>query len=177
MLLSQYATQRTQEGQPLQLSFLDITKAYFNGIPRRNLCLRLPPELGLPRHVVGHLHRCVYGTRDAASVWEDTYTSALEELGFVTGRASPCCFFHKKLQIRLVIHGDDFTALGTRAALDEYERLLKQKFELKVRGRLSSEADTDKKIRILNRIVSIDDKGVHYEADPGMLSCSWSPWA
>ena len=66
----------------------------------------------------------------------------------------------------MVIHGDDFTALGTRAALDEYEERLKGKFELEIRGRLSDEPDTEKQIRILNRIVRIDAKGVHYEADP-----------
>ena len=114
MLFSEYATRRFQDGQHLQLSFLDVTKAYFNGIPRRDLHVRLPPELGLAPHLVGRLHRCMYGTRDAGSVWEDTYTEALEDTGFVRGEASPCCSQHPVWKISLVIHGDDFTALGTK---------------------------------------------------------------
>ena len=166
MLFSEFATRRVRDGKPLQLSFLDITKAYFNGTPRRNLHVRLPSELGLPSNIVGSLLRCVYGTRDAGSIWEDTYASQLEKMGFVRGKASPCCFYSKDLQVSVAVHGDDFTALGTQASLDVYEQQLQQAFDLKLRGRLSEEAHTEKEIRILNRIVRISKQGLQYEADP-----------
>jgi len=66
----------------------------------------------------------------------------------------------------VVVHGDDFTALGTDEALDKYEAGLRKSFECKVRGRLGAEAKDDKEIRLLNRIIRITDKGLLYEADP-----------
>ena len=39
----------------------------------------------------------------------------------LAGAASPCCFYHKTKDISVVLHGDDFTALGTDADLDVYE--------------------------------------------------------
>ena len=38
--------------------------------------------------------------------------------------ASPCCFFHPKWLIRVVVHGDDLTELGTPNALDLYDQAL-----------------------------------------------------
>ena len=71
MLISEFATRRVaRNGKPLQLSFVDIRKAYFNGIPTRNIFVRLPKEMGLGGNVVAKLDRCMYGTRDAAGIWE-----------------------------------------------------------------------------------------------------------
>ena len=35
---------------PLRLSFIDTKKAYFKGIPARDIFMSLPPDLGLPKH-------------------------------------------------------------------------------------------------------------------------------
>ena len=94
VLFSQWATEQSRGGKLLKLSFVDIRKAYFNGLPTRSLYIRLPMELGLPRDVVGRLVRCCYGTRDAGQIWEDCYVHALESLGFMQGSASPCSFYH-----------------------------------------------------------------------------------
>ena len=91
LLLSQLATQRTtKDGRALEVSFIDIKKAYFNGIPKRKLHLYLPREMGLGTKAVAHLRRCVCGTRDAGMIWEETCTQALLDLGFRRGLASPC---------------------------------------------------------------------------------------
>ena len=95
VLFSQWATEYKRDGVHLKLSFVDIRKAYFNGIPTRPLYLRLPPELGLPRDVVGKLVKCCYGTRDAGQIWEDCYVNALIGLGFKQGVSSPCSFYHE----------------------------------------------------------------------------------
>ena len=69
-LMSEYATTKTWKGKPLKMSFVDVRKAYFHGRPTRSLYVRLPPELGLPKGVLGKLKRCLYGTRDAGHIWE-----------------------------------------------------------------------------------------------------------
>ena len=166
MLFSQWASERTRKGKPLKLSFVDIRKAYFNGKPKRSLYVRLPPELGLPRNIVGKLERCMYGTRDAGAIWETCYVDCLVGMGFIQGVASPCCFEHPKWQISVVVHGDDFSALGTDEALDRYEAGLQKSFDCKLRGRLGEEPGDLKEIRMLNRIIRITPAGLLYEADP-----------
>ena len=99
LLFSQWATEQPKGGKHLKLSFVDIRKAYFNGIPKRSLHVRLPPELGLPRDVVGNLERCMYGTRDAGAIWESCYVDCLVGMGFVQGMGPPCCGEHPQWKV------------------------------------------------------------------------------
>ena len=92
---------------------MDARKAYVYGVPERTIYVRLPYELELGKNVVGKLVRCMYGTRDAGAIWESCYTKCLVDLGFVQGAASPCCFTHPEWKVSVVVHGDDFTALGS----------------------------------------------------------------
>ena len=128
--------------------------------------MQLPKEMGLPSHFVAKQVRCVYGTRDAGSIWEDVYRAALEDMGFESGVASPCCFVHRARGLSVVVNGDDFTALGTDPELDWYEGQLARHFELKIRGRLGEGCPGDNELRILNRVVKITPEGLTYEADP-----------
>ena len=128
--------------------------------------VRFPKEMGLGGDFVARLDKCMYGTRDAGSIWEGCYTDALVAQGFIAGKASPCCFYHPILKVSVVIHGDDFTALGTDEALDQYEKELCKVLDVKVRGRIGSEEGDMKEMKILNRIVRITPEGLMYEADP-----------
>ena len=166
LLFSDWATKKHIGGQRLKLHFTDIRKAYFNGIPTRSIYVRMPPELGLPKGTLGKLVRCMYGTRDAGAIWEQCYVDCLLGMGFVQSLASPCCFNHPDWEISVVVHGDDFTALGTDKSLDKYEAGLKAAFECKFRGRLGLDDSDAKEIRVLNRIVRINKSGLQYEADP-----------
>ena len=148
------------------ISFVDVKKAYFNGRPRRNVHLVFPKELGIPAHLVAHLNRCVYGTRDAGAIWEDCYADALQEFGFTRGVANPCCFHHAGRNLMVVVHGDDFTAVGAKADILWYESSLATKFDIKMRGHLGFSDGCVREMRILNRIVRLMDDGLRYEADP-----------
>ena len=108
----------------------------------------------------------MYGTKDTSQICEETCVPALEDIGFRRGRASPCCFWNPDLEISRAVHGGDFTAVGTRENLNYYEAELKKKFDLKAKGRWSTEKDADMEIRLLNRIIRLKEDGVHYEADP-----------
>ena len=87
-------------------------------------------------------------------------------MGFERGLTNPCCFYHRGRQIRLVVHGDDFTALGCRADLLWYESKLAESFELKLRGHLGEAPGCIQEMRILNRIVRLTPEGLLYESDP-----------
>ena len=43
-------------------------------------------------------------------------------------------FYHEAKQLSVVVHGDDFTALGARAELEWYEAGLRDAFEIKSEG-------------------------------------------
>ena len=103
--------------------------------------------------------------RDAASNWEDCYVDFAREIGFNSGFASPCVFTVQDSAAARTVRGDDFTLLGSDADLDWFEREVKGKFEVKVRGRLGPGADDLKSIRILNRIIEWTQDGLWYEAD------------
>eukprot|EP00969_Alexandrium_andersonii_P317099 14008961-Alexandrium_andersonii.AAC.1 len=64
----------------------------------------------------------MYGTRGAAQNGETCYRSAHLDMGFQAGKASTCVFYRPTRNVRVVIHGDDFTALGRDADLDWYRR-------------------------------------------------------
>ena len=69
MLFSQWATKQWRDGK-IQRLLVDAKKAYFYGVPTRNLYVEFPAELGMPTDMVGKLVRCVYGNRDAGAIWE-----------------------------------------------------------------------------------------------------------
>ena len=108
----------------------------------------------------------MYGTRDAGAIWESCYASCLTRMGFVQGKASPCCFVHPTWNVHVVVHGDDFTALGTSDGFDKFEKGMTDTFECKLKGRLGTGDDDLKEMRVLNRIVRITPHGLLYEADP-----------
>ena len=128
--------------------------------------VRVPKEMGLPPGTVGRLVRCCYGTRDAGSLWEDTYANVLVGMGLSRGKASPCCYYHSTKNIMPVVHGNDFVALGLAENLHWYEQRFKQHFEIGKLERLGTGPNDQREIRILHRIVRQTDQGVAYEADP-----------
>ena len=113
----------------------------------------------MPKNMVGTLVRCMYGTRDASAIWQTCYTDCLVGMGFVQGVASPCCFEHKAWKVSVVVHGDDFTALGNADGLSKYEEGMTKTFECKMKGRLGRGKDDLKEMRVLNRIVRFTDDG------------------
>ena len=85
-------------------------------------------------------------------------------MGFISGISNQCLFSHAGRDVTVVVHGDDFTAMGTDVNLDWYTKELEKVLEAKVRGRHGG-GTVDQGIRILNRIVRITPNGVVYEAD------------
>ena len=108
----------------------------------------------------------MYGTRDAASNWEDKYASHLISCGFTQGKSSPCIFVHKQRGIRVVVHGDDFTFLGSDSELDWVTTVMTEEYDIKLRGRLGPHKGDQKSITILNRCVEWRHDGIYYEPDP-----------
>ena len=164
VLFSMAVTGSKKAVNPLKLLFLDVKRAYFYAKVRRPVFVQLPDEDYLEGHC-GQLLVSMYGTRDAAQNWEMEYTKGLSEDGFTPGISTPCAFYNPKLDVQCVVHGDDFTFLGTDESLDAVLVAFKNRYDIKMRGRLGPQPKDDKSIRILNRVVTWDEDGIHYEAD------------
>ena len=90
----------------------------------------------------------------------------LKHLAFAGGFANPRCFHHKERDLLLVVHGDDFITLGTRASLTWFEEALAHNFEIKIRRHIGEGPGCLKETRVLNRIVRLTSEGIRYESDP-----------
>jgi hypothetical protein len=152
-------------GKDTKIEVLDARKAHLHAFADRTVFTQLPPEEAVPGYCA-RLVRCLYGTRDAPKRWEAFLAEQLVALGFAKGRASPCCYYHAALDVRCIVHGDDFVLTGSAGALDEVKAGMHKRFLLKELGRLGSHASELKELRVLNRVVRWTREGLKYEADP-----------
>lgn len=90
--------------------FIDIRCAYFHAAARRPVYVQLPPEDYSPGQC-GRLIKSMYGTRDAAQNSEIEYTEFLNGIGFTVSSSVGCMFSRGLGNIKVVVHGDDFTLL------------------------------------------------------------------
>ncbi len=111
----------------------------------------------------GLLREAMYGTRDSAQNWERQYTEMMTEAGIRQGAYSACVCYHEERNVRVVVHGDDFTVLGPSRGLDWFRGVVQQRMEMKFKNRL--ERGKPGAVRILNRIVTVTENGLEYEAD------------
>ena len=111
------------------------------------------------------LHWCMYGTRDAAAAWEDTYTRLLEKAGFKRGKTSSSVFWNASRRCRIVVHGDDFTILGPKSSVHCVKEILGKELEMKDRGTIGWGRHDQLQVNILNRRIPLDQEGIHYEGD------------
>ena len=147
-----------------KLDFIDVRRAYFHAKARRSVYVELPPEDQEPG-MCGRLNMSMYGTRDAAQNWEFEYSEFLINCGFQAGQSVVCLFYHEVRDIRIAVHGDDFTVLDPADQLDWLRTEITTRFEVKFRGRLGPGHDDDKAIRLLNRIIEWTSEGIVIEGD------------
>jgi hypothetical protein len=147
------------------LLVVDARKAHLHAHVDRPIYVDLPPELARPGWCA-RLKRCLYGTRDAPKRWEAYVAEVMRSLGFLRGKASPCCFFHPARSLRCVVHGDDFVLAGAPSELEWFKLAVGDSFLTKEVGTLGGGAGEVSELRILNRVVRWGPEGVTYEADP-----------
>ena len=85
----------------LKLAFIDVKRAYFYAKAKKDIFVKLPPEDAEPG-MCGRLLKSMYGTRDAASNWEDCYMDFAREICLNSCIASPCAFKHTARQLWLL---------------------------------------------------------------------------
>lgn len=64
------------------------------------------------------------GTRDAARNCALEYSNTLVSAGIVQGRANPCVFRSPSGSVAIMVHGDDFVAVGDPSELRKVQDVL-----------------------------------------------------
>ena len=156
LLCSLFATQkRSKHGELLKIGLWDISRAHFYGVPKRKIYIELPSEEQAAEggKNCGLLERSMYGTQDAPNIWQSHYSQILVEAGYERGKSNASVFYHHGHDVRIMVHGDDFLALGDQKHLRELEKLLKGAYELKCLGIIGGEAEDKKELHFLNRLI------------------------
>ena len=71
----------------------------------------------------------------AAAGWEEDYAKKMVAEGFGRGRGAPTVFHNRATEVRVVVHGDDFTFSGTKVELDRMSRKRKSGTTSGIEGR------------------------------------------
>ena len=97
----------------------------------------------------------MYGTEDAPNIWQSHYSGILIEGGYKRGKSNASVFYHYHSQhdVRVMVHGDDFLALGNQKHLNELEELLRKSCELKCLGIFGDQPEDKKEIHFLDRLI------------------------
>ena len=118
----------------MKIDFIDVKRAYFHANAIRDVYVELSPERAQPG-MCGRLNKALYGTRDAAQNWAYSYMEFMKSIGFKTGRSSSCVFWHPEHELRVVVHGDDFTALGWQVGLDWFWKEIQKRYDSRYPGK------------------------------------------
>lgn len=112
--VSKYATLRALlamvAAQDLELHQLDIKTAFLNGELEEDVYIQQAPgyEEG-KKNLACHLHRALYGLRQAPRAWHLRLKEELESLGFIASEADPGLYIsqHKSGNVYVLVYVDD----------------------------------------------------------------------
>ena len=144
----------------------DVKRAYFYAKATRPIFVHIPGEDWVPgdEAKVAKHNRSLYGTRDAAFNWANTYSELLLVSGFERGRGSSYHFLDLKKGLAVTVHGNNFTSYGTTADIAWLKGQFEGKFEVTTEV-LGPEKNQAREIRVLHRILRRTDVGIEYEPD------------
>ena len=90
-----YGYIKGNEKNGMKIDFVDISRAFFHADAIRKVYVKLAPE-DAEEGMCGRLNKSMYGTRDAAQNWGETYMQLMQDIGFTKGKSSPCTFHHAR---------------------------------------------------------------------------------
>ena len=168
MVISHAAT-LGKNGEARHLLVADVRRAYFCAKARRPIYIEIPMEdlEEGDEGRCGELIQSMYGTRDAARNWSEEMRRALISLGAKPGLGSGCVYSLERngRVTKIMVHGDDIVCAGTAEDLKFIEEQIKQRFDIKTQS-VGLSQGFERRAKVLNRIVRVDEFGYTLEADP-----------
>ncbi|CAM8877175.1 unnamed protein product [Rhodiola kirilowii] len=130
----------TARGWPLFQ--LDVDNAFLHGVLEEEVYIKLPPGFydSEKRSVkVFHLHKSIYGLRQASRQWFSRFSDALTSYGFVQSATDPSLFILRKADsfTILLVYVDDVVITGTSSTIiTDIKNFIHEKFRIKDLGHL-----------------------------------------
>jgi hypothetical protein len=110
---------------------MDVTGAFLHSLIDSEVYIE-PPEGFYPPGVVCHVHKSIYGLKQAPHLWFESLTKALADLKFRSVHSDPCCFTNEARDVFLMVFVDDFRITGpNNQAIDELRSGLRERFTMK----------------------------------------------
>ena len=119
---------RTHDGNhvsPFEMATWDVSIGHFYGEARRCIYTFLPEGHGQVGKLA-RLCRSMHGTRDAASIWEDTWSDVLKESSMEVRTACPAFFCSCDGDLKGLCHGDDFCVVARQKQLQTFGEVLEK---------------------------------------------------
>ena len=159
LLCSMLMTQFRGKERDLKLGAWDVSRAHFVGVVERDIFIELPPEdLHCDTDVepmCGKLNRSLYGTQDAARIFQKDWNQVLSRHEFYIGVLCPATFQHRCRQMWGMVHGDDFLVLANEKNLQFMDSVLKSKYKVRWEATLGTGPNDHKEMFFLNRLVQL----------------------
>ena len=107
---------------------VDVKKAFLNGNINRHVYIRLleEDEKAKEEKWMGRLKKAMYGTRDAPAAWQSEVERTMKEAGFKQSPTTPWVYFNEAINVRVVVHVDDFLCTGPEPGLANLRRCLRR---------------------------------------------------
>ena len=118
-LLSEAATIRRGHRMGNKVALIsDVSRAFFEAPARRKVAVILPTEAlegeETKENTVGILNQSLYGTRDAAVNFQNEVKRLMVKNGYIQAKYNTSLYYNPATDVRVMIHGDDFIAVGER---------------------------------------------------------------
>lgn len=118
---------------------MDAVAAFFNGIPKEVIYLRIPEGMYVadrtPRTVL-LVNKSLYGLKQSPRCWYDELRAFLDTINFKSSVSDPCLFISrdKDHPCFVHVHVDDMTIVGKLDAINAFKTLISQRFEMEDLG-------------------------------------------
>lgn len=97
--------------QKLLVHQMDVTTAFLNGKLSETIFMQLPcDEIGNSQVV--HLHKSLYGLKQASRSWNERFDTVIKQLGFTQLKSDSCVYKSKSRNLILVLYVDDILIVG-----------------------------------------------------------------
>ena len=110
----------------------DVSRAFFEAAMLRKVAVELPEEAleeeEKGQDLVGVLKMSLYGTRDAAANFQREVAKLMLNLGFSRATYNSSLFHHSVTGLQVLVHGDDFVAVGGRKEVYRFKERLAARF-------------------------------------------------
>ncbi|KAI7959354.1 hypothetical protein MJO28_003145 [Puccinia striiformis f. sp. tritici] len=129
-------TLRLVMGHDFEIHQMDVKCAFLNGVPDKDLFIKVPPGVGIelpPGHGL-KLQKSLYGLKQSPRCWYQALKTFFTSINFLPATVNPCLFIHQDPSqfCCVFIHVDDLVIIGPD--VDFFKAKIKARFEMEDLG-------------------------------------------